>query len=542
MEEARRQSQGLPWWTWIVPLIAFHLGSEISVFFKYTQGAASFYLPTAFGIILINWWGPMRVLPALYVNAMLSNPLWDNYEWLMWPAYALPETLLVFLSWLLFSYFGKGRYWLPDLKSLLLFMILGVIIPIIPEILLLDYFFADFRDIKTASLAFALGYLGDYSAIFGLTLPVLYYATPLMARARLLQLKDVPHASFGLDKVNHLEILVVYFIMTLAAVLIDYEKFWFIYGILSIYIAIRCGFGWAVTTNFYIFLITYIIPSFLFADLRRNFGLSIDLVNIYLGTSLLYVLSAITGRMMSDVRLAEQATLLHAKALEQTNKELDRFVYSVSHDLSAPLKSILGLVNISKLDSTPIDKQVYLGQIEVSVRKLETFIGEILDYSRNKRLELELERIQLKELCSEILDNLKFMDEFAHVKVRVEVKEDAAIYNDRMRLKIILNNLITNAIKFQKQLPGHEPLIIISAYNTNESTVISIEDNGEGIRPQVLKNIFEMFYRGNDRSKGSGLGLYIAKETAERISGEITVESEYGKGSIFRLKLKSIVL
>ncbi|NJM25650.1 MAG: HAMP domain-containing histidine kinase [Bacteroidia bacterium] len=135
-------------------------------------------------------------------------------------------------------------------------------------------------------------------------------------------------------------------------------------------------------------------------------------------------------------------------------------------------------------------------------------------------MELELERIQLKELCSEILDNLKFMDEFVNVKIRVEVRDDTAVYNDRMRLKIILNNLITNAIKFPKQLPGHEPMIVISAYNVNEATVISIEDNGEGIRPQVLSNIFEMFYRGNERSKGSGLGLYIAKETAERISGE----------------------
>jgi signal transduction histidine kinase len=90
-------------------------------------------------------------------------------------------------------------------------------------------------------------------------------------------------------------------------------------------------------------------------------------------------------------------------------------------------------------------------------------------------------------------------------------------------------------------VPGHEAYIKVSSRKQNNAVLINVEDNGEGIRPELQGRIFDMFYRGNENSKGSGLGLYIAKEAAMKIHGNISVRSEYGKGSVFTVELKDLI-
>ena len=109
------------------------------------------------------------------------------------------------------------------------------------------------------------------------------------------------------------------------------------------------------------------------------------MIKIQLGSGLLYVFSTVTGRVMSDAGALEKRLSHQNKELEQANKELDRFVYSVSHDLSAPLRSILGLIGISRIEKDEQQLRFYIDNIEASVNKLENFINEILDYSRNER-------------------------------------------------------------------------------------------------------------------------------------------------------------
>jgi two-component system, sensor histidine kinase len=240
------------------------------------------------------------------------------------------------------------------------------------------------------------------------------------------------------------------------------------------------------------------------------------------------------------VKVAEAKLHKQNRELDLTNKELDRFVYSVSHDLSAPLKSILGLVNISRITSEPVEHVTYLNRIESSVKKLEVFISEILDYSRNKRQDIVAEQIKLKDLCAEILENLRHNEDFNKINIDLTDLQQEEIVQDKTRLRIILNNLLTNAVKFQKRFDGHSPYIKISSRKTGDEVLIDIEDNGEGIRDELQPKIFEMFYRGNENSRGSGLGLYIAKEAAVRINGKISVRSEYGKGSVFTVGLKNL--
>ncbi len=529
----------LPWWTWVVPFIALHFGSQVAILTRYDQGVADYYLPTAISIILVNIWGPWRTIPAVYINATLSTYLWEVENVLLWPVYAFPETLMVFLSWYWFTHRLNGKYWLPNIRNLLLFLVFGISLPILIEIGMLEalqVYFGE-HDLSQALPYFTRNILSEFIANFGLTLPVLAFITPVLQRRGLLYRNPpsrIPMAR--LTRRQLVEVGAVFAVMTALTFVMPFDKFWFIYGVLALYIALRHGFGGAVITNFYIFLITYIIPTLTQGGAPE----SMDVIYIFLGTTLLFIFAAITGRVISDLRITEKQLSLQNAQLELANKELDHFVYSVSHDLGAPLKSILGLVGINRLTRSEEEAKETVDKIEASVVRLESLIREILDYSYNKRQALKMEQIRLKNLCAEILDSLTYVEGYDSVRIHLETHGVDEIYNDRTRLKLILSNLLTNAILFQKKEPGHEPFVRITARKENELVLISVEDNGEGIKPGLQNKIFNMFYRGTITSKGSGLGLYIAREAAEKISGRIFVESEYGKGSVFTIAVKNL--
>jgi signal transduction histidine kinase len=534
-----RSTHALPWWTWVLPILVLQIGTQISLHFKYTQGVADHYLPTALSIIMINWWGPLRVIPTLYINAVLSTGLWGIADIYQWPIYSMPETIFATLSWLLFTKLGKGQFWFPNVKSLILFIFLGIFIPILVEITFLESLLILFKEhsVNDFWTYFLRNSLGEFTSSFGLALPVLFYITPYLQQRNLLLYspeKKLSVASYV--KVNRTEVLLIYFGLFILTFLIPFERFWFVYGFFALYIAIRYGFGLAIVTNYFLFVITYIIPAFMNEWRSRPSVDQADVINIFLGMLLLYIFAAITGRVITDLKNVELKLQRKNDELEQTNRELDRFVYSVSHDLSAPLKSILGLVNISRIDPAA-SHESYLSKIESSVKKLEAFISEILDYSRNKRLAVQLEKIKLKELCTEILENLKFMEEFQKVNIDLSPLEQQVVTADKSRLKIVLNNLLSNAIKFQKKVKEENSFIKISSVSVDHSVVIEIVDNGQGIRPELQPRIFEMFFRGTESEKGSGLGLYIAKEAVEKMNGDITVQSDYGKGTTFKLRL-----
>jgi signal transduction histidine kinase/ligand-binding sensor domain-containing protein len=223
--------------------------------------------------------------------------------------------------------------------------------------------------------------------------------------------------------------------------------------------------------------------------------------------------------------------------LRKLNEELDRFVYSTSHDLRAPLASIMGLVNLSRLEKD--NKDHYIDLIEKSVGKLDQFIGEITDYSRNARLDVDPREIHFEKLLNTLLDDLKYLDEKASITKSVEITGAGTFYTDELRLKILLNNLISNALKYHNPHQEHPFVKIHITYNSDEAQ-IKVIDNGIGIDEKHLPNIFKMFYRGSDKSRGSGLGLYIVKETIDKLRGSVDVLSYHGEGSTFTVKLPSI--
>lgn len=223
--------------------------------------------------------------------------------------------------------------------------------------------------------------------------------------------------------------------------------------------------------------------------------------------------------------------------LKTANYELDRFVYSTSHDLRAPLNSMLGLIEIAKDDTTEDITREHLKMLNRSAKKLDGFICDILDYSRNSRMQVNMELINFSELLNDVTENLKFIgDNNRTIEFIVEISDETSIYSDKNRLITILGNLISNAIRYQNpQIPNPFVRIKIDIFQT-ETTII-IEDNGIGISEEVHSKIFDMFYRVSHESVGSGLGLYIVKEAVNKLNGEIKVQSKIGAGTTFSIKI-----
>ena len=239
----------------------------------------------------------------------------------------------------------------------------------------------------------------------------------------------------------------------------------------------------------------------------------------------------------SNIQL-EQTVEERTSCLQKTNQELDRFVYSVSHDIKAPLASVKGLINLIRI--SPDDELRYhLKLMDKSIDKLNGFVEDILLYSRNSRVELKHDTIDFAhelEIAAEGLRHMKHADDINllttfHIKARA--------VTDQYRLQSVLKNLISNAIKYHN--PEAKTSWIKVAVSTNDNRIqIKVSDNGMGIGANCVDKVFDMFYRASEKSSGSGLGLYIVKETVEKLGGSITVSSKEKAGTTFSMVVPNL--
>ena len=222
--------------------------------------------------------------------------------------------------------------------------------------------------------------------------------------------------------------------------------------------------------------------------------------------------------------------------LEKINFELDRFVYSASHDLRSPLTSILGLLNIMREEVSDEGTIHLVSLMEESILKLDNTIRDIVAYSRNNRTNITIEPIGLKLLVEEIMGNLRYLEtgEFK-IPEQIQIKNEIVFLGDRNRIQIILNNLLANAIRYRH--PARKPEVVVEAVLKGQFVQITLRDNGIGINDKHIGKIFDMFYRTSDTSSGSGLGLYIVRETIKKLNGSIDVVSHVNEGTSFTIVL-----
>ncbi|MDT8416112.1 MAG: PAS domain S-box protein [Flavobacteriaceae bacterium] len=226
------------------------------------------------------------------------------------------------------------------------------------------------------------------------------------------------------------------------------------------------------------------------------------------------------------------------KALIKTNKELDRFLYSTSHDLRSPLASILGILKIIETETLEPHTMNHAEMIKNRINRLDHLLKDILSLSVNKQHEIKPVCIDFRSLIDETINNLMHVETVVKIRFESDIDEATPFYSDLQRIRTITENLIGNAIKHHNPSEA-DPFVRVTLKTFSNRAVLSVEDNGIGIEKDLQKKIFDMFFRVSSRTDGNGIGLYLVKETAKNIGGSINVKSRPNEGSIFTVTLKN---
>lgn len=237
---------------------------------------------------------------------------------------------------------------------------------------------------------------------------------------------------------------------------------------------------------------------------------------------------------------AAKALANQNEALTKINKELDSFVYSISHNLRAPLMSVLGLLDLATNEKDETAVNQYHEMMKTSVHKLDDTLKEILEYSRNARQGLVIDQIDFEKLINDNFERMQFMPGYEHITKEMNLDGEHPFYSDHFRLSLIVNNLISNAIKYA-DTEKEASFIRVSVQVRKGNALIIFRDNGIGIEKSYLAKVFDMFYRATSKNEGAGLGLYIVKEAVEKLEGKIELQSHYGEGTEFKIQLPNFI-
>jgi signal transduction histidine kinase len=237
---------------------------------------------------------------------------------------------------------------------------------------------------------------------------------------------------------------------------------------------------------------------------------------------------------ITERKLIEKEREALITKLEAQNAQLERFAYTVSHDLKSPLITIKGFVGIlqqdlAKGDSAPVEDD--LARISNAADKMNQLLKDLLDLSRIGRLVNPPEDVPLGKLAHEAFELVSGQVEDRGVQVDIS-PDLPVVYGDRLRLLEVLQNLIDNAAKYMGDQP--QPRIEIGSRRDGDETVYYVRDNGIGINPSYHQRIFGLFDQLDQKAEGSGIGLTLVKRIVETHGGRIWVESEgQGEGSTF---------
>jgi signal transduction histidine kinase len=203
--------------------------------------------------------------------------------------------------------------------------------------------------------------------------------------------------------------------------------------------------------------------------------------------------------------------------------------------MRSPLMSILGVIKIARLEGNQSNTKAYFDMIEESVDRLDGFIKNIIDYYQNKRINLHYSEIDFQDMVDFCIQN-QLQNAPSEINFNVEIAQTLPFTSDKLKLGIAISNLISNGIKYQDHSKTKKELSVKVTVDATRAT-IRIEDNGIGIQEGETENIFKIFYRATNRNPGSGIGLYVVKDAIDQLNGTIEVQSTYGQGSIFELKI-----
>ncbi len=305
----------------------------------------------------------------------------------------------------------------------------------------------------------------------------------------------------------------------------------------------RLKYSWAIVTISIIgFLFAMFHPfarltgDFVTSDYINKNLLTIYLIASFSAVVIVYYMLRLNHKFESTLMMREKDIEFRNQELMKVNSELDKFFYSASHDMRAPLTSIKGLIHLMEMTEDVKELKDYAAMLKGRAENLDQFIRSISEYAANSRKQINLQVLNLKSVLKENLENFKFYPGSSKVKVILDVPGDFLINSDSVRLQVIFGNIISNAFKYH-DLSKVDPYLKISSVVSASTLQIYFEDNGSGIREEYLSKIFSMFYRAHTQSEGAGLGLFIVREAIDKLNGTIDVKSTYGVGTTFIVSL-----
>ena len=267
-----------------------------------------------------------------------------------------------------------------------------------------------------------------------------------------------------------------------------------------------------------------------------------------MGPGQIAILAYLNNTTMRDTQIEsgtvaqENVTSLAGLELVKAKGEIEQFIYSCSHTLRAPLKSIAGLVHLlkSNTNNPEIDPKFFLESIEKTCSKMELLLDDFEQFLSNSRQRVVAHPVEVREVVDEVLQDFQDVVHAERIQVSVTCDQSVPLYTDNNRFRVILTHLISNAIHFRNnERERMEVRIQVKVFPS--FCTVQVRDNGVGIEDQVRPHIFDLFYRGSMQSTGSGVGLYIVKEVLHKMKGSITVRSSQAKGSTFLISIPNLM-
>ncbi|MGZ3822986.1 MAG: sensor histidine kinase, partial [Mucilaginibacter sp.] len=258
----------------------------------------------------------------------------------------------------------------------------------------------------------------------------------------------------------------------------------------------------------------------------RTINLYVFIANVLITLVIIFSSLAYAAIMIRNLANSKKQIIEQNGKLQVINAELDKFVFNVTHDLRSPLASLVGLIDLIDEETDLEQIKEYTLMMKGSLEKQDMFINEMLTFIKSKHTGVS------KDQCSllTIVDNVIAQNNYNKNGQKVKFYKDVELNNiecDALKLKVILNNLVSNAIKYSDSNKP-EQWVKVKTYRSKTGAVIEVEDNGLGIRLWDQERIFDKFYMSGDNNRSSGIGLYLVKDAVTQLNGTIGVKSEPG--------------